>query len=97
MLINTPREAEKYSEHPVQAYDPFYTRDTFLFNCWWNDFSQFLREIVASNQDSHSVNWATNLYYDAILKCKAYEKVTGISLLSLHVPGSPLNSFFDVL
>lgn len=96
-LINSPREAEKFSQSPIKHTDLSITADVFLFNCWWNDFTEFIRGIVASNQNSHAINWAHETWYNAYTKCKAYEKAIDISLHSLHVSGSPWSLLYDTL
>lgn len=93
-LISSIDDAENFSKHPVAAYDPFYTRDTHLFNSCWVDFVDFLRGLVASNPDTHTINYVNNLFYDAVCSCKAYERATGIDLISLHVHGSLMNSLY---
>jgi len=96
-LIVSVSDAENFVDHPVKAYDPWYTRDIQMFKDTWEDFETFLRELVASNPTSKVINYANSLYYEAIYKCRVYEKATGISLISLHVPGSPLSSLYDCL
>ena len=93
-LVNSVKEAVHFSNHPIKAYDPFYTRDTFLFNSTFNDFVHFLKGCIASNQDSHSLNYLNDLYYKAIFKIMVYEKATGISLLT-H-PGSYFSELYTL-
>lgn len=93
-LIDSVSEAEQFSEHPIKAYDPFYTRDIHLFNSHFNDFMLFLKGLVASNTDTHSLNYINNLYYDCIFRIMVYEKATGVSLLS-H-PRSYFNELYSL-
>ncbi len=105
-LIDSLEDAENFSRHPVSAYDPFYTRDTYLYHCCFADFVGFLRGAIASNPDSHSINYCHHLYYQAVVKTQAYEKATGVSLLdgvsgyseptdeTLHVSGSMFASLY---
>lgn len=81
-LISSLDEAINFSEHPVKAFDPFYTRDSHIFNSHFNDFMLFLKGLVASNTDSHSLNFINNLYYDCIFRIMVYEKATGNNLLA---------------
>jgi len=96
-LINSLREAEKFSQSPIRYSDLSYTHDIFIFNCWWNDFTEFIRGIVASNQNAQAINWANSIWYDCFSKCKAYEKARGVTLSSLHVSGSPWSLLYDCL
>lgn len=97
-LISSIDDAQNFSMHPVKAYDPFYTRDIHLFKSHWDDFEEFLRGLVASNsENSQIINMANNMYYEAIYKCRVYEKATGFNLISLYEPNSPLHSLYDVL
>ena len=93
-LINSIEEAVNFSEHPVRAFDPFYTRDKHLFNTNFDDFLFFLKGLLASNTDSHSLNYINNLYYDCIFKIMIYEKATGNSLLAS--PRSYFNELYSL-
>lgn len=88
-LISTLEDAENFAEHPISAYDPFYTRDPHLFDSTFTAFVTFLQGAVLSNPDLHSINYIHGLYVSVIEKTKAFERATGNSLLnSLHVSGS---------
>ena len=76
-------ELEQFARHPVRAYDPFYTRDIYLFESAWSDFLEQLRAIVASNPTDMMIRWAQGLYFDAVYKIRSYERATGISLLGV--------------
>lgn len=93
-LIGSLSDAIDFSEHPVKAYDPFYTRDIHIFNSYFDDFMLFLKGLVASNTDSHSLNYINNLYYDCIFKIMIYEKATGSHLL-VH-PRSYFNELYSL-
>lgn len=95
-LISTLEDAENFAEHPVSAYDPFYTRDPYLFDSTFIDFIRFVQGAVASNPDSHSINYLHGLYVSVIEKTKAYERATGNRLLnSLHVSGSMFHNIYS--
>lgn len=96
-LINTLEDAENFAEHPVSAYDPFYTRDPHLFDTTFIDFIRFVQSAVLGNPDAHSINYLHGLYISVIEKCKAFERATGNSLLnSLHVSGSPFVNLYTI-
>lgn len=93
-LIDSVSQAQEFSEHPVKAYDPFYTRDIHLFNSHFDDFMLFLKGLVASNPDPHSLNYINNMYYDCIFRVMVYEKATGVSLLVS--PSSYFNELYSL-
>lgn len=93
-LVNTIDDAINFSEHPVQAYDPFYTRDRHIFNSTYDDFMYFLKGLVASNTDKHSLNYINDLYYNCIFKIMVYEKATGVCLLV--APRSYFNELYSL-
>lgn len=93
-LVDSLDEAIEFSEHPVKAYDPFYTRDMHIFNSTFDDFMLFLKGLVASNTDPHSLNFINNLYYDCIFRIMIYEKATGSNLLV--TPTSYFNELYSL-
>lgn len=95
-LFNDIEELEQFARHPVRAYDPFYTRDYFLFESSWDDFLYQLRAIVASNPTDMMIRWAQNLYFDAVYKVKTYERATGISLLPTRFWKQPLDQLWSL-
>ena len=92
----TYEDAREFSEHPVKAYDPFYTRDFAMFDYHFDLFTKFLikslRGIIHSielgeiDPDSLATRREiSNLYamrHNVEVKCNAYAYHTGINLIS---------------
>ena len=79
-MINTLEDAINFSQHPVAAYDPFYTKDVFLFRSVFDCFVHFIRESILSNPDGKYINYLHGLYFDLIQKVQSYERHTGVNL-----------------
>lgn len=89
-------DAREFSEHPVKAYDPFYTRDFAMFDYHFDMFTKFiiksLRGIIHSIEqgDLAPDSLATrkqiaDLYtmrHNVETKCHAYALHTGINLIT---------------
>ena len=89
-------EAREFSEHPVKAFDPFYTRDFAMFDYHLDMFKKFLitrlrniiDELETFQRDPESIETRkeiSNLYsmkHQVVSKCEAYALHTGINLLT---------------
>lgn len=93
-LIEDFTDAIEFAEHPVKAYDPFYTRDNHLFDSYWYDFIRFLqctvddayalRELgnISDLDCRRIVALCLELPRSAATKVKSYEEHSGNSLLN---------------
>ncbi len=95
-MAYTYEDAREFSEHPIKAYDPFYTRDITMFDYHFSMFREFLiRELKAIIRDIDEGTIDPNcfdtrkeianlksLWYTVHKKCQAYASHTGINLIS---------------
>lgn len=76
------QEYEEFRQHPIQAYDPFYTRDINLFNCVWDDFRREVRRRCLDAASRRELNRILNEFVDTVQKIKTYERATGHTFIS---------------
>ena len=71
-----------FAEHPIQAYDPFYTKDHNLWRCAWDDYRSNIKQRLydcKTRRDTHPI---LREFVDTVDKIKAYERATGTLFLS---------------
>ena len=80
-LIESLEDAINFSAQPISAYDPFFTKDVYLYRSTFDDFVHFIKHAVLSNPTARHINFLHGLYFDVIQKTKSYERHTGVQLL----------------
>lgn len=65
-----------FQEHPIAAYDPFYTRDRNLFYSAWDDYRRSLRRRLLAANNLKEFNRILNGFVDTVHKIYAYERAT---------------------
>lgn len=83
--------ATDFYEHPVSAFDPFYTRDLDNFHYQWNVFLKECRRLLCDylqlTVDSDAKHWkkyacdVLNMVKDVLERVKGYERNSGYNLL----------------
>lgn len=74
-----------FSEHPIQAYDPFYTRDINLWNCSFDDYRCDIKQrakLANTRGNRRELNAILSEWVDTLYKIYAYERATGTLFLS---------------
>lgn len=71
-----------FAEHPIQAYDPFYTKDHNLWRCAWDDYRSSIKQRLddcKTRRDTHPI---LREFVETVDKIKAYERATGTLFIS---------------
>ncbi len=79
-----PFKEYSFRDNPIQAYDPFYTRDINLFDCHYHDWRLDIKrraELCVTRQDFLPV---FREIIDVHEKIYTYERATGTTLLSYN-------------
>ena len=76
-----------FAKHPIQAYDPFYTRDINLWNCAFDDYRRDIKQRAKLADSKGSLNSILGEWVDTLYKIYAYERATGTLFLS-HISSS---------
>ena len=71
-----------FSEHPIQAYDPFYTKDRNLWNCAWDDYRSTVQQRLESCKNRGDTKPILAEFVETCDKIKAYERATGNVFIS---------------
>ena len=69
-------EFNGFQEHPIAAYDPFYTRDYYLWSCAWDDYRRSLCRRLDAAKSTREFNRILNGFIDTVQKVYAYERAT---------------------
>jgi len=75
-------EYERFQGHPIQAFDPFYTRDYNLFDCAWDDYRRSVRRKCLDATSPRELNRILNGFVDTVQKIKTYERATDNKFIS---------------
>lgn len=81
-----------FADHPITAYDPFYTRDHNLWYCAWDDYRSDIKrrlESCESRKDTHPI---LTEFVNTVQKIYAYERATGTLFLSTVRSDGRLNN-----
>ncbi len=74
---------DRFEAHPIKETDIMVTRDPYLFECIFEDYE---RAVCAKLRDyrhnSHIVNRVLNGYIDTLQKIQAFERMSGLELIS---------------
>ncbi len=96
-LIDSYEEARYFADHPVKAFDPFYTRDFDSFDATWHDFKKWAARAVTALIDQYELDSTSSrkrflirreiadiygMYESIHRKCHAYGVHTGNFLLN---------------
>ena len=76
------KDFERFRQHPIQAFDPFYTRDYHLFDCAWDDYRREVRRRCLDASSSRELNRILNEFVDTVHKINTYERATNTSFIS---------------
>ena len=76
------QEYETFRQHPVKAFDPFYTRDYYLFDCAWDDYRRTVRRKCLDAANSRELNRILNDFVDTVRKINTYERATNTTFIS---------------
>ena len=71
-----------FAEHPVQAFDPWYTKDYNLWHCAWDDYRSSIKQRLydcKTRRDTHPI---LREFVETCDKIKAYERATGHTFIS---------------
>ena len=93
-------EFDGFEQHPIKAFDPFYTRDTYLFNCIFDDYRREVRERAKAAANTREFNSILNAFVDCISKIKTYERATNTKFISYEDSSGRLRqnrSYLDLL
>lgn len=71
-----------FAEHPIQAYDPFYTKDHNLWNCAWDDYRLDIQRRLDDCVTRLDTKPILAEFVDTVEKIKAYERATGTLFIS---------------
>lgn len=66
-----------FAEHPIQAYDPFYTKDHNLWRCAWDDYRSNIKQRLYDCKTRRDTRNILREFVETVDKIKAYERATG--------------------
>jgi len=72
----------RFHEHPIKAYDPFYTRDPFLWECAWDDYRSTIKRRLESCETRRDTHPILTEFVETCDKIKVYERATGNCFIS---------------
>lgn len=81
-----------FAEHPIQAFDPFYTKDHNLWKCAWDDYRSDIKQRLddcKTRRDTHPI---LAEFVDTVQKINAYERATGTLFISYFRPDGRMRS-----
>ena len=81
-----------FAEHPIQAFDPWYTKDYNLWACAWDDYRSTIQQRLddcKTRRDTHPI---LREFVDTVDKIKAYERATGHLFISYRRSDGRLRS-----
>lgn len=73
-----------FHEHPIRAYDPFYTRDPFLWECAWDDYRSTIRRRLDDCVTRADARPILREFIETCDKIKVYERATDSCFISYH-------------
>ena len=73
-----------FAEHPIQAYDPFYTKDRNLWDCAWDDYRSSIKQRLDDCETRRDTRDILAEFVHTVDKIKAYERATGTLFISYY-------------
>ncbi len=80
--MKSDNDFKEFQNHPIAAFDPFYTRDYANFSYAWDNYRKQVRELVDAAESLKRVNKLLGDFVDTVSKIYAYERATGNHFLS---------------
>lgn len=74
-----------FADAPIADYDPFYTRDIYLWNCAFDDYRRDIKQrakLANTRGNRAALNAILSEWVDTLYKIYAYERATGTLFLS---------------